>query len=118
MNCPNCQRPMIALFTSYACDHCEGRSRPAYARGYVVLHEGAHMPAGPVYLFRTRTDAARWRVARKCRHVPIREVLTEAPVQWRTTSGTLQDVELADRPFEIFADHRYPPAPNHAFLAP
>jgi hypothetical protein len=75
------------------------------------------MPAGPTYLFRTRTDAAKWRIARDCRNLPIREVLTDAQVRWRLTSGSLRDIVLADRPFEIFPDHRHPPAPNHAFLA-
>ena len=118
MLCPDCQRPMRLLFTSYACDHCDGLAPSDLQRGYIVLESTTKLGRSPFYVFRTRTDAALWRSAQELQHCPVVEVLTECEVSWRVTSGTLEGVELADKQFLIYPDHRFPPGPNRAFLAP
>lgn len=118
MLCPRCQRPLTPLFTSLACDHCDGLDEVEYEHGFVVLLEDATFPTGPTYVFRTRTDAARWRAAQGLQQLPIREVLSEVPLRWRKSTGTIPDLELADRPFTIHEDHRFPPEDHSAFLAP
>jgi hypothetical protein len=108
---------MRPLFTSYACDYCDGLAEPEYDRGYIVL-QGAHqLGNSPFYLFRTRTDAALWRSSQDLQDFPIVEVLTECNVRWRMTSGSLEGVELADRPFTIYWDHKFPPGPYRGFLS-
>ena len=118
MPCPQCERPMRALFTSCVCDYCDGLVDVPWSIGFVV-HEGQEQSGRLVYIFRTRTDAARYRASRGLRHCHIREVRTDAMLEWKvlTTAG-LEGVEIADRPFEIYPDHRFPPRANRAFLVP
>lgn len=109
---------MRPLFTSYVCDHCDGLVDTQYYRGFIVLRIDEELGARPVHVFRTRSGAARWRAANDLRRYPLREVLSENPITWRLSTGAIADLELADRPFEIFADNRFEPGPYRAFLAP
>jgi hypothetical protein len=108
---------MLALFTSFVCDHCDGLTQEEYSRGFIVFIGDEMFDGRPVYVFRTRTDAALWRSANGLQHCPIEEVLSENELVWRETTGSLQGITLAERPFEIFPDHRFPPGPYRAFLA-
>jgi hypothetical protein len=118
MRCLHCERTMRPLFTSCVCDHCDGIAEVGAFRGYIVYRGEEDLGGRPVYVFRTATDAAIWRNAQGLQHSPIRAVLSESPFRWRVSSGSIRDVELAERPFEIYPDHRFPPDPHRAYLAP
>jgi hypothetical protein len=115
MRCTHCDRPMLALFTSYVCEYCEGGPHGDFFRGWVVYPDH---PSGPVqtWVFRSRDDAARWRNNRS--DGQIRAVLSREPYAWTKARGTLKDAVLAEKPFEIYTDHRHPPGKHRAFLAP
>ncbi len=56
------------------------------------------------YVFKTRTDAEKWRSGAGLERFPIRLVSTETPFKWRTSTGSVSGIELADRLFEIYTD--------------
>jgi hypothetical protein len=107
---------MLALFTSYVCDWCDGAPQGLFHRGWVAWDEGADGPLTTL-VFRHRADAERWGIGRE-RPLHVREVLSSAPFQWTYSRGSMRDLELADRPFAVHADHRHPDGANRAFLAP
>ena len=119
MECPNCNREMVPLFTSFVCDYCDGLvSGTDYYRGYIVCRGPEEVRGRQVYVFRTREDAERWRSVRNLHDHRICEVLSEHDIKWRQSRGSVKDLELADRLFEIYPDHRFEPKPNRAFIAP
>lgn len=115
MRCEYCQRPMLQLFTSCVCEHCDAEPHGDFFRGWVVWPEH---PVGLVqtWVFRTTDDAQRWLTNRA--DGDVRAVLSREPFTWTRSRGPLKDVVLAERPFEIYPDHRHPPGKNRAFLAP
>ena len=118
MRCTDCNRPMTALLLSYVCDHCDGLQVPSTPYPGFVVYRGA--PEGSVreeYVFRTHLDAERWRILSQREECEIREVESSSEFRWRVSTGSVKDLELADRLFEIFPDHRYEPAPNRAQIA-
>jgi hypothetical protein len=118
MLCAKCHRRAIPLFSSLACDWCDGRlERDRLARGYVVYGPEFVGRTPELYVFPNRHHAERWRSANHRHSAEIREVLTDGELVWRRSTGILDDLVFADRLFEIHADHRYPFAPNRAFLA-
>lgn len=118
MRCTDCNRPMTALLLSYVCDYCDGlRIEPTPYRGFVVNRGSAEHRVREEYVFRSREDAERWRSASGLEHYEIREVASASEFRWRASTGSLKDVELADRLYEIFPDPRYEPAPNRAHIA-
>ena len=108
---------MIALFTSYACDYCDGLAPIEWLRGYVVFR-GDDDFERPIYVFPTPTDAAIYRSKHDWQQHPIREVQFELPVAWTKAIGTLTGVTLASRPFTLHRDHRFEPLPHHCGLKP
>lgn len=109
---------MRPLFTTVVCDSCDGLApAPEYYSGFIVWQPDRVRKGRTTYVFRSRNDAALWRSDRDLQDCEIRKVLCEFPIRWRLKSGTLQGVEMADRPFEVFEDHRFPPAPNRVVLA-
>ncbi len=118
MLCATCGRPARPLFTSCVCDYCDGLVDVGHHVGFVVYRGSSDLSGRPVYVFRTRTDAARWRAANDLRDCPILEVRSELPIRWKRAGGVIAGAEIAERPFELFLDHRFPPAPYRAFLAP
>lgn len=115
MQCPHCERAMLQLFTSCVCEHCDGEPEGDFFRGWVVW------PARPfgrvqTWVFRSPEDARKWQKGRT--DGTVQPVLSEVPFAWTRAKGPLKDIVLAERPFEIFPDHRFPPGHNRAFLAP
>ena len=108
---------MTALFTSYACDYCDGLTPIAWLRGFVVFR-GADDFARPIYVFPSQTDAAVYRSKNGWQQCPLREVRFEHAVPWRKATGALTGVTIADRPFTLHRDHRFPALPYHCGLAP
>ena len=45
-------------------------------------------------------------------------MLSPEPYAWTKSRGAMKDLILAEKPFEIFPDHRHPPGKHRAFLAP
>lgn len=116
MRCTHCGRPMLALFTSYVCDWCE---RPPMAKlhgGWVAWDPSAPLPTTTL-VFSRPEHAEKWSRDRDGNH-QVRRVLSEEPFQWVPSRGSMRDLELADKPYQVFRDHRYPPQPCAAFLAP
>jgi hypothetical protein len=106
---------MLALFTSCVCEHCESGPDGDFFRGWVVWPERT-FGAVQTWIFRTREDARRW--LRKRTDGEVRAVLSREPFAWTRSRGPAKDVVLAERPFEVFPDHRHPPGAHRAFLAP
>ena len=59
MRCSNCLRPTRPLFTSVVCDYCDGLIDIGTYHGFMVFRGREDLIDKPVYVFRTRTDAAR-----------------------------------------------------------
>ena len=116
MKCAACHRSMTALFISFACDYCDGLKTDAVKHdvGYVVWR-AKPLPALE-YVFSTPEDARKWRLMQGLGHCDIREVVSPVNFRWRKSTGSIKDLETADRLIEIYGDHRYPPGPGRASL--
>src|SRR5204862_7456793 len=99
MRCPVCNRAMIALFSSYACDFCDGLRKPDLLFHGFVLWRGDPGPVGAqVYVFRTRADAERYRRSSgDSTSCEIREIVSEYEIRWQRSRGSIRDVELGER---------------------
>ena len=118
MKCSKCHRPCKPLFTTLVCDWCDGHLNTAVDRGFIVYLPDKIGSGNLNFIFRNRTDAAIWRSVKGLQAHAIREVLAPCTIRWMKSKGSMEEVELADRAFEIFADHRFPFAENRAYLAP
>jgi hypothetical protein len=109
---------MRPLFTSYACDYCDGvlEVELPYS-GYALWDPGA-TGERTEYVFPTRTEAKRYRAAVNREHHEVRAVRSEHEFTWRVGGGNGGDIVVADHVYTIFPDHRFEPAPNRACLAP
>jgi hypothetical protein len=116
MKCPACNGSMTLLFLSAVCEFCDSKPKVETApdRGWITWRS---RPAGSCeYVFKTPGDAERWRDASGLTKFPIRSVLTSTPFRWRKSTGTVRDIELADRLFEV---HPEPiSGPNCVWLEP
>jgi hypothetical protein len=108
---------MIALFTSYVCDYCDGVAQIEWQRGFVVFR-GDEDFARPVYVFQSLLDAAVYRSKSGLQQYPLREVKFEFPVPWKEAASAMSGVTLAARPFTLHRDHRFEPLPYHCALVP
>jgi hypothetical protein len=106
---------MLELFTSCVCEHCDRGAEGDFFRGWVVWPK---RPDGVIqtWVFRTREDACKWQ--RNRNDGEVRPVLSPEPFSWTRSRGAIKDIVLAERPFEVFPDHRHPPGAYRAFLAP
>lgn len=116
MFCPTCHRPMTALFLHYACDWCDGLMTPAEEfTGFIVWRDRA-LPSME-YVFPSEAEASKWREAKGLDDAPIRAVKSHSPFHWRQSTGSLADLTLADRLYEIHPDQRYAPSPQRAHIS-
>ncbi len=117
MQCPRCARPMKPLFISLVCDFCDGIDvdDSDWDLGFVVWR-GRPMPSDE-YVFPTPEDAERWKQVNGMTDEPILPVRAPFKFRWRRSTGTVKDITTADRLVTIFADRRFPPAPNRAYIA-
>lgn len=118
MKCSKCARAMVQLFLTTACDYCDyGVSEDKLHKGYIVFRGEACLEDNfEEYVFRTRIDAERWRVAAGREGCEIRTVLSLNPYRWHLSRGTLRDVVLADHMHVIYPDHRFEDLPHRAFI--
>jgi len=120
MRCPACKRSMTALFTSYACDWCDGLKKPIpVARGWVIWRPGSNTSAEEreCYVFPTPQMAEYYRSVTNVEG-DVRQVLSEMPIRWSDGKGNIKNLRLAERLYTIYPDHRFEPGPFRAFLAP
>ncbi|WP_394845535.1 hypothetical protein LZC95_51960 [Pendulispora brunnea] len=108
---------MRPLFISLVCDFCDGLEGDdaGWDVGYVVWR-GRPMPVNE-YVFATREDGERWKRALNMKDEPILLVRSPVKFRWRKSTGTIKDVTTADGLVTIFADRRFPPGANRAYLA-
>lgn len=116
MRCSRCDRPMLALFTSYVCDWCDGPPRGTFHKGWVAWDPTAPPPTTTL-VFPDPASARRW-MSDRSPALEVRQVLSEAPFRWVPSRGTMRGIELADRAYQVFPDHRFPAQPGAVFLAP
>jgi len=114
--CDICHRPVTLLFLSAVCDWCERSDLDGLDKGFVVWRGTRSQESS--YVFPTYEDAARWSKANGLDANPIFEVRSEEPFVWKASTGTLDELTLADRLYEIYPNRRFPKAANRAFLAP
>ncbi len=116
MYCDQCGNKMVLLLLTVVCDTCEGRqsNAPELARGYIVWR--SRPPGTAEYVFRTRHDAERWRAAAGLDRYPIRTVFSRVPFKWTLSTGSVRDIEWANRMFEVFPSEDHEPGPNRVFL--
>jgi hypothetical protein len=107
---------MRPLFFSVACDYCDGLAldESTCDRGFIVFH-GGPLPADE-YVFATREDAERWRALQGLADGEVLEVRAPFRFRWRTTQGSVKGIRMADGLVKVYADRRFQPAPNRAFL--
>lgn len=112
MRCPTCHRATTPLFTSRACDYCDGVvDFTAFDRGWVVYGGD---PTERHYVFAERAQAQAWRAKKGRETHDILEVISEDGFTWRGTPDGL----VADRVYYVYPDHRFEPASDRAFLRP
>lgn len=115
MQCEVCGERLTVLLFSTVCDRCESsKVAGTFDRGWVIWRN--RDPGSREYVFRTFEDAERYRCAAGLETFPIRPVLSKSAFQWRRSTGSVQDIELADRLFQIFLDSAHSPGPERAFL--
>ena len=69
-------------------------------------------------MWRTTHDAVIWRSLQGLEEGEVRSVLSEQAIVWRVASGLAAGLVAADKLYDIYPDHRFPPGPHRAFLAP
>lgn len=107
---------MKALFVSSYCENCDGEPPSDLYRGFIVFR-GETGEGAEEYVFPDRGNAELWRDHGGYPPGSIREVLCHSQFQWHQSRGSLSQLQLANRRYEIFPDHRFEPRPNRAFLA-
>lgn len=110
---------MTALFVSLACDYCDGiKTVSAPYRGFAAWPLGK-TGACLCYVFPDAAQAQTWmdQTSLDMTGYAVREIVSEHPFEWQQSTGTIEAITIARRPYEIFPDHRFPPAPSRGFLA-
>lgn len=101
--CPECGGRMTFLFLSVVCEHCESpKTSPSGDYGYIVWR--SRPPGSCEYVFKTEKDATTWRAAAGLDRFPIRKVFAKNGFRWRPSTGSVANITLADRLFEIYPD--------------
>lgn len=115
MRCEVCGHEKTPLFFSLVCDYCDSlKAAGRHDRGWIVWR---NRPIGSsAYVFRSESDAERWRRACGLDDHPIRSVLSPRRFIWRRSQGSVKDIEVADRLYEIYADSEAASGPDGVFF--
>jgi hypothetical protein len=111
--CPNCTRPMAALFYSLSCNHCESPPKGLFYVGYVALRTGREKDSFQYYVWYSRISAEAW-ASQLHEANEVRAVLTQIPFTWTAAPNGV----AADNTYRVMPDHRFELRPYHVFLAP
>ncbi len=114
LTCDACGRGVFPLLVTTICDWCDGTSTEPLYRGFVVWR--GHHPGRREYVFRTREDAHKWSSANGLDGKPVRRVACENPFCWRASSGSIQDMELADVLYDIYPGRDFWTGAQRAFI--
>ena len=122
-SCPDCSRPMEALFYSATCMHCEygpshrflawaflpvGRCRKALSAGTAtcIVYQSPKCAAAPLDLAELDEDSAK----------SIVEVASIRQFDWVATETSYGLIVKEPAQYNIRLDHKYPDAPHTAYL--
>lgn len=84
-------------------------------RGFIVFR--SRPPGSCEYVFKSRSDAERWRAGAGLGRFPIRAVLSRTSFQWRMGTGAeTRRLEIARWPIEIYPTADHEPGPGRAWL--
>jgi hypothetical protein len=109
---------MLALFFTVICERCEASREPppTVHRGYVIWRR--RPPGSTEYVFRHRDGADQWRRSAGLARFAIRAVIGSAPFSWRTSTGSVAGIELAEGVYEVYPDDRHELGPRRVHLDP
>lgn len=95
---------MTFLFLSVVCEQCEKSTdiSSTEPHGYIVWR--SRPPGSCEYVFKTEKDATTWRAAAGLDKFPIRKVFAKNGFKWRASTGSVSNIQLADRLYEIYLD--------------
>jgi hypothetical protein len=113
--CPNCTRPMVTLFYSLSCNHCENPPKGEFYVGFIAYDE-ENRKRPSCYVWSTAKDAAEWGQKYPTPRSTL-AVLSPTPFLWTlfpSASGAFHTEDF----YEIYPNHRYVPRECRAFLAP
>lgn len=118
MKCPVCDYPMTALFTSYACDRCDGLvAGSSKFEGWVVWDVKETADTCLKYVFKYVDHAERWRDLNQMYDCDICLVVSDHPFGWYEGTGIIKGVTIADRLVKVAASAKsYKPGPCSALL--
>ena len=106
------------MFFSRTCEYCA--SKPDIEKchvGYIIVQDEITDGGEFHYVFPTIGCAYRWQFYQS-KIGTIRKILSYEEFVWRKPRGTTRDIELADRMFEVFPNHKFMQGHGRAFLAP
>lgn len=106
MMCSTCKREMVSLFLHAKCDWCDFGPEPSQLhKGFIV--EPLGFQDGVTYVFQTIEDAERWLTASGRENSCIQQVGGLTPFTWHNSRGTLKDVLLATKVYQVHATHKH-----------
>lgn len=120
MDCERCGGRMTMLFIHYVCDECNPPKASAVApeesaqsvsgfTGFIVFRS---RPDGSCeYVFNDLENAKKWRAAAGVNRYPIYLVEMNREPHWRKSTGSVKDLVLADRLFEIYRSRTHSSGP-------
>jgi hypothetical protein len=111
---------MSPLFTSFACDFCDGLvEEPANYSGWVVLDAIPGRDGKRAFVFPSVQMAERYRAhSATMQDARVYEVYSTVPLVWTKGRGTIKDLQLAEGGHTVFPDHRHPRGPRMVHLRP
>jgi hypothetical protein len=105
---------MTALFYSLECRFCNNDLKGYYYVGYIVVRAGDNFPISSMYVHQGLNDVKKWQELGI--QGSVKAVLSQSPFTW--TLSPLLAITVADSLYTVYADHKYEPGPQKAFLAP
>lgn len=119
MRCNKCDYPMTALFTSYACDRCDGLVPGGTKHTGWVVWDPSDKHTCLKYVFRYHDTAEKWQTLNQLSGCELREVESDHEFSWYIGNGIIAGVILADRLIEVHTSRysdSYVPGPYKAYL--
>jgi hypothetical protein len=107
--CPNCTRPMAALFYSLSCNHCESPPKGLFYVGFILYMEGMeeekHRGCRHPIWYKPKDVTAFY----DAQESQVRVVLSYMPFAWISSAVRHGNVMRANQGYFVRYDHRYDP---------